>query len=154
MLTAAVQLGARCPAGAIVLLDGEMGAGKTTWTRGFGEGLGVLAPREIKSPTYTVCMEHRGRVDLIHVDLFRLGESGQVGALSAAFEALGLEELAIGRADAVTVVEWAERWLDPPPSALRLRIERPPGTLDVRTLQVLQHAPWSAGWPVEPPDPT
>lgn len=144
---AAARLGRRCRGGEIILLDGAMGAGKTTWTRGFAQGLELDAPEEVRSPTFTVCMEHRGRVDLVHVDLFRLGESGHAGGLSAAFEALGLDEQAVGRTGAVTVVEWAELWVEPPSSALRLRLERPEGVSDLRSLTVIAHASWSAGWP-------
>jgi tRNA A37 threonylcarbamoyladenosine biosynthesis protein TsaE len=92
-------------------------------------------------------MEHTGRVDLVHVDLFRLGEDGRAGALSAAFEALGIDDDVVGRAGAVTVVEWAELWAAPPSTALRIRLERPKNVSDKRVIKVLEQAPWSAGWP-------
>ena len=147
MLALARALGQRCPPGATILLDGGMGAGKTTFTRGLAEGLGVHEASEVKSPTYTVCMEHSGPVPLVHVDLFRMGEAGAMGELSAAFEALGLEELVLGDPGVVTVVEWAERWNEPPTNALRLRLERPEGETEGRQLVVVAEASWARGWP-------
>lgn len=147
LVAAAEELGRRCSGGEVILLDGAMGAGKTTWTRGLARGLGIAALEEVRSPTFTVCMEHTGRVDLVHVDLFRLGEEGRAGVLSAAFEALGIDDTVVGRAGAVTVVEWAELWAAPPSSALRIRLERPKNISDKRVITVLGHAQWSAGWP-------
>lgn len=81
--------------GMTILLEGDLGAGKTTFTKGIGEGLGVR--RIIKSPTYTIVREYKdGRLPLYHVDLYRLTESEVPD--------LGLDEYFEG--DGVSVVEW------------------------------------------------
>ena len=127
---AAERLGAILKPGDVVLLEGPMGAGKTTFTRALARGLGVDRPERVCSPTFNICLRHAGPRPLLHVDLFRLAEpsgdaapttsAGSVGA--AAFEALGLpalvEEAAEG--DAVLVVEWADLWRDPPADHLRV----------------------------------
>lgn len=84
--------------GDIILLEGDLGAGKTTFTKGIGQGLQVEG--YVNSPTFTLVNEYRGRLPLYHMDCYRL-ESGQ--------EALdfGLEEYLYG--DGVTIVEWPER---------------------------------------------
>ena len=74
-----------------------------------------------------------------------------IRSLIAAFEALGLEELALGHPGAVTVVEWAERWNEPPVDALRLRLERPEGAIEGRHLVVVAEASWARGWPEDVP---
>lgn len=131
----AEALGARLRAGDVVLLRGQMGAGKTTLVRALARGLGVLRPERVSSPTYTVCMIHPGPIELIHVDLFRLGEGGEGGAVgAAAFEALGLDEELPG-SEGVLVVEWSELWADPPKQHLAISLERVPGQADRRRLK-------------------
>jgi tRNA threonylcarbamoyladenosine biosynthesis protein TsaE len=81
------------------LLFGEMASGKTVLAQGIARGLGI-DPREVQSPSFTLVREHRGgRGRLVHLDLHRL-ETHQLGAL-------GLDEIL--DADAVVVIEWAER---------------------------------------------
>ena len=83
----------------MLLLSGDLGAGKTTFVRGVAEGLGV-APSEVSSPTFTLIHEYRGgRLTLYHADLYRLEQ--------AATEDLGLEEL--GVRDGVLAIEWPDR---------------------------------------------
>lgn len=124
----AEALGAALRGGDVVLLRGSMGAGKTTLTRALARGLGVARPERVCSPTYTVCMIHPGDPDggrsLVHVDLFRLGEDGPVGA--AAFEALGLEHDELPGPERVLVVEWSELWADAPAEQLRITLTRTP----------------------------
>ena len=93
---------ARLGPGAVVLLFGELGAGKTCLVQGMAEGLGI-DPRRVHSPTFIMVNRYDGPCPLHHVDLYRLqkGES---------FEDLGLDELFDGKG--VTVVEWAERLPD------------------------------------------
>ena len=105
------DLAARIDVGTVVLLHGELGAGKTALVRGLAEGLGV-SPEDVSSPTFTLVQEYRGRIPLYHVDLYRL----------AAVEAddLGLEELSLTGAVAV---EWAEKWIRPSGRTIDIRLE-------------------------------
>jgi tRNA threonylcarbamoyl adenosine modification protein YjeE len=120
MLAWARTLGSSLRGGDVLLLRGEMGAGKTTLVRALAQGLGVARPDRVCSPTYTVCMHHPGPIDLIHVDLFRVGEGGPVP--SAAFEALGLEHDELPGPGRVLVVEWSELWADPPKQHLSITL--------------------------------
>ena len=97
-------------AGAVVLLTGDLGAGKTAFVRGMASGLD-LDPQEVSSPTFTLIQEYRGgRLTLYHIDLYRL-EPREV-------DDLGLDELV--DAGGVVAVEWPERWTTPPPDAVRV----------------------------------
>ncbi|MEM7049675.1 MAG: tRNA (adenosine(37)-N6)-threonylcarbamoyltransferase complex ATPase subunit type 1 TsaE [Acidobacteriota bacterium] len=101
------------PAG-ILLLTGDLGAGKTVLAQGIGRGLGI-DPAEIQSPTYTLVREHRGsRGGLVHLDLYRL-EAAEVADL-------GIEEILAG--PAVKVVEWPDRLPFPVSGARHLMIEK------------------------------
>jgi tRNA threonylcarbamoyl adenosine modification protein YjeE len=124
MLRWAAALGAMLQPGDVVLLRGPLGAGKTTFTRGLARGLGV-DPAEVRSPTYTVCMRHMPvtptGVELVHLDLYRMDDDG---VESPAFSALGLEHDELPPPGAVLVVEWSERWRDPPSDTLMLVLER------------------------------
>lgn len=92
------RLGRQLRPGDVIALFGDLGAGKTTLTRGIAMGLGLDA--DIHSPTFTLIHEHPGAVPLYHVDLYRLSCEEEV-------ETLGLEEYIYS--DGVTVVEWADR---------------------------------------------
>lgn len=96
----------------MIALHGQLGAGKTTLVKGLGEELGV--DEAISSPTFTMLNEyHSGRLPLYHLDLYRVGESSDVISLEMlAFE---LDELICkrpGEICGVTVIEWAELFLD------------------------------------------
>lgn len=91
-------LGRLLQAGDVVLLTGELGAGKTAFTQGIGAGLGVV--ETINSPTFTLVKEYAGRRALYHFDLYRIEEPDELFAL-------GFEDYFDG--DGVSVVEWAER---------------------------------------------
>jgi tRNA threonylcarbamoyladenosine biosynthesis protein TsaE len=110
---AARALAPRLAAGSVVLLIGDLGAGKTAFVRGLAEGLGIRGD-EISSPTFTIMQEYRGgRLPLFHVDLYRLSDPREI-------DDLGLEEIA---AAGVLAVEWADRMPEPPAGAIRVVLE-------------------------------
>jgi tRNA threonylcarbamoyladenosine biosynthesis protein TsaE len=88
------RIGQLLIAGDILLLEGDLGAGKTTFTKGLAEGLGVN--RTVSSPTFTIIKEYVGRIPLYHMDVYRVQDE---------FEDLGFDEYFHGLG--VTVVEWA-----------------------------------------------
>ena len=113
--TAAVAkaLAADLRAGDILLLAGNLGAGKTAFVRGLAEGL-AIDPREVSSPTFTLVHEYRGgRLALYHVDLYRLDR--------AATDDLGLDELGVD--NGVLAIEWPDRLTHALEGARPVRIE-------------------------------
>lgn len=113
------ELAAGLVPGDVVLLEGDLGAGKTALARGLAGGLGV-PEEEVRSPTFTLVNPYRGRVMVYHVDLYRIDKESDL-------EELGLQEILGG--DGVALVEWAER-LGPwrPARALVVRIADEGGT--------------------------
>ncbi|MCP3028829.1 tRNA (adenosine(37)-N6)-threonylcarbamoyltransferase complex ATPase subunit type 1 TsaE [Halobacillus sp. A5] len=107
----AERLGILLTAGDVLTLEGDLGAGKTTFTKGLAKGLGVK--RTVNSPTFTIIKEYMGRLPFYHMDVYRLENSD---------EDLGFEEFFHGKG--VTVVEWSqfiEEYL--PEERLDIRIE-------------------------------
>ena len=93
-------IGRNLTGGELLLLEGELGIGKTVFARGIAAGLGI-APQDVSSPSFTLVQEYRGgRIPMTHVDLYRLEGDQEIATL-------GLEE--VFATTAVTVVEWAER---------------------------------------------
>lgn len=120
------SLGEIAGPGDVILLDGDLGAGKTTLTKGIARGLGISRP--VKSPTFTLIREYQeGRLPLYHMDVYRLENGGA--------EDLGLDEYFDG--DGVSVVEWSAfitdlLLLD----YVRIQIERTGQSDDARRIQI------------------
>jgi tRNA threonylcarbamoyladenosine biosynthesis protein TsaE len=89
------------PRPAVVLLIGDLGAGKTTLAKGIVKGLGAAAPEDVSSPTYTLIHEFGEKNKVYHIDLYRLERESEV-------RALGLDDLLAS--DAILLVEWGERF--------------------------------------------
>ncbi len=120
------RLGERLLVGDVVLLIGELGAGKTTFVRGVAVGTGSTAP--VASPTFQLVRVYPGRLQLAHVDLYRVENSSEL-------RDLGLDELA-GRG--AVVVEWGERLAVD--GAARIEFEHLGGDRRlVRTIRDLDH---------------
>lgn len=111
------RIGTTLEAGELLVLTGPLGAGKTTFTRGLAEGLGVRGP--VQSPTFVIARTHPslvGRAPLVHVDAYRLGSAAE------------LDDLDLDLDNSVVVVEWgrpmaealADAWWD-------IELERPVG---------------------------
>jgi len=106
----------------VVLLIGNLGAGKTTLVKGIVKGLGVAAPDEVTSPTFTLIHEYGGGV--YHVDLYRLETAREVASL-------GLDEF-FDRDDAIVLIEWGERFPElMPADRMEIRIEGHNGTREI-----------------------
>jgi tRNA threonylcarbamoyladenosine biosynthesis protein TsaE len=90
----------RLKKGDLVALVGDLGSGKTVFTKGIAKGLGVKKPRYVNSPTFVIIKEYKGRLPLYHFDLYRLDHPGIL-------DSENFEEYFYG--DGVTVVEWADK---------------------------------------------
>jgi tRNA threonylcarbamoyladenosine biosynthesis protein TsaE len=102
------EIGARLKPRVLVLLSGELGAGKTTLTKGIVSGIGAAAEDEVTSPTFTLVHRYEKRARVYHVDLYRISGLHDL-------ETLGLED--VFSEDAVVIVEW--------PDKLTLRVDWP-----------------------------
>jgi tRNA threonylcarbamoyladenosine biosynthesis protein TsaE len=112
----------------VLLLTGDLGAGKTVFAKGVAAGLGI-DPRDVTSPTFTLINVYEGRLRLFHIDLYRLDHG--------ACRELGLEEI-FEEERAVTIIEWAERLDYSPPDATRVAIEY---VTDTERRITIQHLP-------------
>jgi tRNA threonylcarbamoyladenosine biosynthesis protein TsaE len=122
--------------GDLVLLDGDLGAGKTTLVQGIGAGLGMRSA--ITSPTFVIARVHRdGRLPLVHVDAYRLGATLEVDDL----------DLDASLDESVTVVEWGEGLVEGlSGDRLEIQIRRPPTDADeTRTVTLTGVGPRWAG---------
>ncbi|USK28870.1 tRNA (adenosine(37)-N6)-threonylcarbamoyltransferase complex ATPase subunit type 1 TsaE [Bacillus sp. CMF21] len=109
----AVRLGKLVKPGDVITLEGDLGAGKTAFTKGLAKGMGIR--KNVNSPTFTIMKEYRdGRLPLYHMDVYRMDDSD---------EDLGFDEFFEG--EGVTVVEWAHLIQEQlPPDRLGIRILR------------------------------
>jgi tRNA threonylcarbamoyladenosine biosynthesis protein TsaE len=96
-----VLMGDRLSGGEVILLNGQLGAGKTVFVKGIARALGV-DEEEVTSPSFTLVNLHQGRLLLYHLDLYRLGEG------ASAAHAVDLDEILSDEA-AVVIIEWGER---------------------------------------------
>jgi tRNA threonylcarbamoyladenosine biosynthesis protein TsaE len=94
------ELAESLPLPAHILLYGDLGAGKTSFTRGLAAGFGLQQIDEVSSPTFTLINEYAGRAKIYHIDLYRI-EAGRL-------DGLGLDEI-FDNPKAAVIVEWAER---------------------------------------------
>ncbi len=94
----ALSLAKKAKAGEIYCLNGDLGVGKTIFTKGFAEGLGI-DPKEVTSPTFTIVNEYAGDMPFYHFDVYRIGSLEEM-------EYTGYEEYFFGKG--VCIVEWAE----------------------------------------------
>lgn len=110
----AKKIGQNAEASFVILLEGDLGAGKTTFTKGLAEGLGIT--QLVKSPTFTIIREYTsGRLPLYHMDVYRLEDANP--------DELGFEEYFLG--DGVSVIEWAHFIADSlPQEYLKITISR------------------------------
>ncbi len=107
-------LGQRLQGGEIIAYEGDLGAGKTAFTRGLARGLGISM--RVTSPTYTVVNEYNGgRLELFHFDMYRLGSSDEL------FD-IGWEDYLLR--GGVCAVEWSENVSDAMEDAITVRIEK------------------------------
>lgn len=116
MIALGERIAAELPRRALILMTGNLGAGKTTLTKGIVKGLGVADPSEVSSPTFTLIQEYGEPARVYHIDLYRLDEPRQLATL-------GLDE--IFDREAVVIIEWADkfaRWL--PRDHISIAIER------------------------------
>lgn len=112
------SMGSRADAGDVIVLTGELGAGKTTFARGFGDALGLTTA--VSSPTFVVAREHRremtGQPALVHIDAYRLSQAAE------------LEDLDIDVPRSIVLAEWAAPYASVlSRSWLEIRVSRPIG---------------------------
>jgi tRNA threonylcarbamoyladenosine biosynthesis protein TsaE len=93
-------IGAQLTAPVLILLSGDLGAGKTTLTKGIVSALGAAKEDEVTSPTFTLVHKYSGANRVYHVDLYRIGSFHD-------FETLGLED--VFSEQAIVIVEWSEK---------------------------------------------
>jgi tRNA threonylcarbamoyladenosine biosynthesis protein TsaE len=94
------EIGARLKPPALLLLRGELGAGKTTLTKGLVSGLGAAREEDVTSPTFTLIHNYHNGVRVYHIDLYRVGDFRD-------FETLGIEDLFAE--PAIVIIEWPEK---------------------------------------------
>jgi tRNA threonylcarbamoyladenosine biosynthesis protein TsaE len=95
------EIGAQLKPPVLVLLSGELGAGKTTLTKGIASGLGAAVEDEVTSPTFTLVHKYARAAPVYHVDLYRIGDFHDL-------ETLGLEDVFSEKA--VVIVEWPDKF--------------------------------------------
>ena len=109
------SLGSSLIPGDIILLNGDLGAGKTHLTQGICYGVGLDEGSYIRSPTFTLINEYQGKLPIYHIDLYRIDSLEEIYSL-------GLEEILFNQG--ITIIEWAEKLRSPEnPKNLLLNIQ-------------------------------
>jgi tRNA threonylcarbamoyladenosine biosynthesis protein TsaE len=108
------KIGQSLPIPGVVLLRGNLGAGKTTLTRGIAQGLGMADPNLVSSPSFTLINVYQGRCPIYHVDLYRLDGVRDL-------HSIGLDDFLAK--EGVTIIEWSERLTFRIPEAIEIEIE-------------------------------
>lgn len=129
MLKFAETLGNKLVKQDIIVLTGELGAGKTTFVKGLALGLDIH--QMIKSPTYTIVREYEGRLPLYHMDVYRIGDDP---------DSIALDEYLFG--NGITVIEWGELLKnDLPAEYLEIKIDKYVSNLteDEREITMIAH---------------
>ncbi|MEW5949174.1 MAG: tRNA (adenosine(37)-N6)-threonylcarbamoyltransferase complex ATPase subunit type 1 TsaE [Thermodesulfobacteriota bacterium] len=124
-----IGLGEILAGGDVVTLQGELGAGKTWFTKGIAHGLGITDTNAVTSPSFTIINEYQGRLPLFHMDFYRLENK-------EAASDLGLEEYLYGQG--VTVIEWPERLAGIIPAG-RLEVRFIFSAEDKREIELIPH---------------
>lgn len=120
-----IQVGKRLSPGAVLAYYGELGAGKTAFTRGVAQGLGISDP--VTSPTYTIVNEYEGRIPLFHFDMYRLDSSEDL------FD-IGWEDYLYR--GGVIAVEWSERVADVLTDAIEIRFTKDSQDTELRKIEI------------------
>lgn len=109
------ELGKKADKGEIICLEGDLGVGKTVFTKGFAEGLDI--EDNIDSPTFTIVQEYlEGRIPLYHFDVYRIGDISEM-------DEIGYEDYFFG--EGICLIEWASRIEELlPESAVHIKIEK------------------------------
>lgn len=125
------RIGSVLRSGDVIALDGTLAAGKTTLARGIARGLDITEP--VTSPTFTLISEYNGRLQLYHMDVYRLESTEE-------FINLGVEEMLYG--SGVCIVEWSDKVSDSlPPSTIRITLSIP----DDSSQRILSIKNWPYG---------
>ena len=109
------KLGAQAEAGQVYCLNGDLGVGKTVFTQGFADGLGIGEP--VNSPTFTIVQQYDdGRLPLYHFDVYRIGDIGEM-------DEIGYEDCFYG--EGVCLIEWSDLIRESlPEQSVEIRIEK------------------------------
>ena len=122
------EMGGKAAPGGVYLLEGDLGTGKTVFTQGFADGLGIR--EAVNSPTFTILQIYEeGRLPLYHFDVYRIEEPEEM-------EEIGYEDYFFG--DGVCLIEWASRIEELlPADSIRIRIEKDPAReFDYRRIEI------------------
>lgn len=120
-----MTLGAQLRPGTVIAYEGDLGAGKTAFTRGLARGLGIS--EQVTSPTYTIVNEYEGRLPLFHFDMYRLTSSEDL------FD-IGWEDYL--ERGGVIAVEWSSRVADALEGAMEIRIRKDPAAENGRFISI------------------